>query len=216
MDRACQSISNPIFFPPHLLASYAKGLGYAALTTVGLIFLMSQLVATDFVEPTAEPLASIKPIHITEKKVFTTKEFEAPPEPQEIPPPPQPTAANKDVTILDSQILIHPPVISGEGGPMAATRDPLPVYKPAPRYPSAALRRGIEGYVIVEFTVTKTGAVRDARVVGGFDSEGNPTNVFNRSSLAAAERFKYRPQMKDGQPVERYGVRNRISYKLAE
>ncbi|WP_444943003.1 TonB family protein [Microbulbifer sp. ZKSA006] len=214
MDRACQSISNPIFFPPHLLAGYAKGLGYAAATTAGLLFLMSQLVATDIEEPAVQSLAPIKPIHMP-KQVIITENYEAPAPPQKVIE--QPTMRTEETEVVPVKI----DVVIGTPTPVTATgvqisRDPPPVYKAKPRYPNAALRRGIEGYVVVEFTVTKTGAVRDARVVGGYDSKGNPTNVFNRSAIAAAERFKYRPQMEDGQAVERYGVRNRISYKLAE
>ncbi|GAB2874388.1 TonB family protein [Microbulbifer echini] len=216
MDRACTPISSPEFFPTHLLSSYAKGLAYAALTTLGLIFLMSQLISTRFEEPLAKPLPTIQPIDITEKKVVTMKEYEAPVSPQEVPPTLQPPREKEDVKVINTNTTVTPPVVINEGIFDLVSRDPLPVYKPAPRYPSAALRRGIEGYVIVEFVITKTGAVRNVRVVAGYDSAGNATSVFNRSALAAAERFKYQPQVEDGQPVERYGVRNRIAYKLAQ
>ncbi|AWF82932.1 hypothetical protein BTJ40_20075 [Microbulbifer sp. A4B17] len=214
MDRACQSISNPVFFPPQLLASYAKGLGYAAVTTVGLLFLMSQLVATDIEEPTVDLLPPIKPVHMP-KKVVVTQAPVAPAPPQTVPKQPPMKVEQTKVSPITMNVEIGSPT-PATVTEVKVSRDPLPVYKPVPRYPNTALRRGLEGYVIVEFTVTKTGAVRDARVVGGFDSEGRPTNVFNSSAIAAAERFKYRPQMEDGQPVERYGVRNRISYKMAE
>ncbi|WHI51621.1 TonB family protein [Microbulbifer sp. MLAF003] len=216
MDRACPPISSPEFLLTYQLSGYAKGLAYAALITLGLIFLMSQLISTNFVEPVAKPLPTIQPIDITEKKVVTVKEYQAPPSPQDIPPPIQRTEVIRDVEIIDTIPTVAPPVAETGGNPVIVSREPLPVYKPAPRYPSVAMRRGMEGYVVVEFTITKTGAVRDAQVVGGFDSAGKPTNVFNRSALAAAERFKYQPQMEDGQPVERYGVRNRITYKLAQ
>ncbi|WNZ55992.1 TonB family protein [Microbulbifer sp. MKSA007] len=214
MDRACQSIPNSVFFPQHLLAGYVKGLGYAAVTTVGLLFLMSQLVATDIEEPAVELLPQIKSVHMP-KKVIVTENYEAPTPPQTVIEQPNMRVEQTEVLPVKLNIQIGSPTPVSETG-MKVSQDPLPVYKAAPRYPSAALRRGIEGYVVVEFTVTKTGAVRDARVVGGYDSNGNPTRVFDRSAIAAAERFKYRPQMEAGQPVERYGVRNRISYKIAE
>lgn len=37
----------------------------------------------------------------------------------------------------------------------------LPIVKVQAAYPRRALQRGIEGYVVVEFTVTKQGSVRD-------------------------------------------------------
>ncbi|WP_444920258.1 TonB family protein [Microbulbifer sp. CnH-101-G] len=216
MDRACTPFSSPVFFPTHLLTGYAKGLAYAALTTLGLIFAMSQLISTNFVEPVTKPLPTIQPIDMTDKKVVTQQKYEAPPTPQDVPPPLEPSREVKEVEVINTSTTVAPPAVTNDGVFDLVSRDPLPVYKPAPRYPTTAMRRGIEGYVVVEFTITKTGAVRDARVVGGFDSTGNPTNVFNRSALAAAERFKYQPQVEDGQPIERYGVRNRITYKLAQ
>ncbi len=51
----------------------------------------------------------------------------------------------------------------------------LPIVKVAPVYPRRALQRGIEGFVIVEFTVTKQGAVRDPIVV-----EANPSGILNK------------------------------------
>ncbi|WP_226642153.1 energy transducer TonB [Microbulbifer variabilis] len=216
MDRACTPFSSPDFFPTHLLTGYAKGLVYAALITLGLIFAMSQLISTNFVEPVAKSLPTIQPIDITDKKVVTQQKYEAPPIPQDVPPPLERTEVTRDVDTITITPTIAPPVAETGDNPVIVSREPVPVYKPAPRYPSVAMRRGLEGYVVVEFTITKTGAVRDARVVGGFDSTGNPTNVFNRSALAAAERFKYQPQVEDGQPIERFGVRNRITYKLAQ
>ncbi|WP_299944294.1 energy transducer TonB [uncultured Microbulbifer sp.] len=214
MDRAYPPIASTVFFPPQLLAGYAKGFAFAALMTLGLIFLMSRLIASDFEAPVVDDLPSIQPVHIEDKKVVTEK-TEPPVKPQT--PPLQSTTTPVEITPTEvgTAITIRAPVPSSDTT-LTVTRDPVPVYKPLPRYPNAAARRGIEGYVVVEFTVTKTGAVRDARVVGGFDSAGNPTRVFNRSALAAAERFKYQPQMADGEPVERYGVRNRITYKMAD
>ncbi|WP_445362657.1 energy transducer TonB [Microbulbifer sp. ANSA003] len=214
MDRACQSISNPLFFPPHLLAGYTKSLGFAAAITVGLIFLMSQLVATDIEEPKLSLLPAIKPVHMPKKEIVT-QTYEEPTPPQAVLEQPTMRVEETEVTPVTMKVVIGTPTPDTSTG-VQISRDPLPVYKAKPRYPNAALRRGIEGYAVVEFTVTKTGAVRDARVVGGYDSNGNPTRVFDRSAVAAAERFKYRPQMENGQPVERYGVRNRISYKIAE
>lgn len=214
MDRAYPPIASTVFFPPQLLAGYAKGFAFAALMTLGLIFLMSRLIASDFEAPVVDDLPSIQPIHIEDKKVVTEK-TEPPVKPQTPPLQPSVKLVEAQPTKVGTTITIGAPVPNVDTT-LTVSRDPVPVYKPLPRYPNVAARRGIEGYVVVEFTVTKTGAVRDARVVGGYDSTGNPTRVFNRSALAAAERFKYQPQMADGKPVERYGVRNRITYKMAD
>jgi protein TonB len=93
----------------------------------------------------------------------------------------------------------------------SADGDYLPIVKVAPVYPHRAVERGIEGYVMVEFTVTKTGAVKDPRVV-----EYHPSTIFNRAAVEAARKFKYRPRIVNGQPIEVKGVLNRITFKLVD
>lgn len=85
----------------------------------------------------------------------------------------------------------------------------LPIVKVAPVYPRRALSRGIEGYVIVEFTVTKQGTVRDAKVV-----RAEPESLFDQAAIDAALKFKYKPRVIDGEAVEVAGVQNKISFQI--
>jgi protein TonB len=85
----------------------------------------------------------------------------------------------------------------------------LPIVKVAPMYPRRANSRGIEGYCTVEYTVTKSGAIRDPRAV-----DCQPAGYFERSSIKAALKFKYKPRVIDGQPVDVDGVRNRFTFEL--
>lgn len=87
--------------------------------------------------------------------------------------------------------------------------DYLPLVKVAPTYPRRALRRGLEGWVIIEFTVDKTGKVVDPIVV-----ESNPPNVFDNAALKAVLRFKYKPRVVDDKPVAVAGVQHKISFNL--
>lgn len=191
--------------------------GAFALGVTGLLLLgMTQLIATDYRAPPDDPVPRIAPIHMPDMKPTVRRE-EPVPKPQELPPPLQPTTVERTVEPGDVSVLINPPVISGEKhGPALVSSDPLPIYKPAPRYPRRALAKGIQGYVVVEFTITKNGSVRDPSVVGGYDSHGVPTDVFDGAALSAVARFKYRPPLADGEPVEQSGVRNRITFRLAE
>jgi protein TonB len=84
----------------------------------------------------------------------------------------------------------------------------LPIVKVAPVYPSRALSRGLEGYVIVEFTVTRQGTVRDASVVE------STSTLFERAAVDAALKFKYKPRVIDGEAVEVPGVRNKITFEI--
>ena len=85
----------------------------------------------------------------------------------------------------------------------------LPIVKVAPQYPRRAAQKGIEGYVVVEFTVSKLGTVKDVRVI-----EANPANIFNRAAISAAKKFKYKPKITDGVASDVTGVRNIIRFEL--
>jgi protein TonB len=85
----------------------------------------------------------------------------------------------------------------------------LPIVKVAPIYPRRALSRGIEGYVIVEFTVSKTGRVINPVVI-----EAKPEGVFNQAAKDAAKKFKYKPRVIDGVAADVAGVQNKITFKM--
>lgn len=98
-----------------------------------------------------------------------------------------------------------------EPRPDVAGEVSLPIVKVAPIYPDRALNEGIEGHVLLEFVVTETGAVRDAVVL-----EANPSGVFEQAALKAVAKFKYKPRIVDGRPVETTGVRNRIAFEISD
>ena len=90
--------------------------------------------------------------------------------------------------------------------------DYLPIVKVAPIYPQRALMRGIEGYCVVQYTVTRQGTIRDPFVI-----EDQCTNaMFHRPSLQAALKFKYKPRVIDGQAVEVPGVQNKFTFVIEE
>jgi len=101
----------------------------------------------------------------------------------------------------------------------------IPISKVPPQYPRRALSRGIAGWVIVEFTVTEQGTIRDPLVVSNcgyipnirLPSEcvDSPNAVFDNAALKAAMKFKYKPKVIDGKPVETTGVQNRVIFELA-
>ncbi|MFT5592299.1 MAG: protein TonB [Oceanicoccus sp.] len=85
----------------------------------------------------------------------------------------------------------------------------LPIVKVAPQYPRRAAQKGIEGYVVLEFTVSKLGAVVDPKVI-----EADPPNIFDRAAISAAKKFKYKPKIENGEAVEVTGIRNIIRFEL--
>ena len=87
--------------------------------------------------------------------------------------------------------------------------DYLPIVKVAAIYPRRAQARGIEGFVVVEFTVTKTGAVTNPIVI-----QAEPEGIFDRAALDAVVKFKYKPRVVDGVAMSVAGVQNKISFEI--
>jgi protein TonB len=93
----------------------------------------------------------------------------------------------------------------------ATDGDFLPLVAIAPQYPTRAAQRGIEGWCLVSFTVNALGNVVEESIVV-LDAE--PTNIFDRSSIRAASRFKFQPRVVDGQGVDVEGVQYVFRYEL--
>ena len=95
------------------------------------------------------------------------------------------------------------------GAASGADRDVVPLVRIEPDYPARAAQRGIEGYVVVEFTITPAGTIKSARVI-----QAEPNGVFDAAALAAVARWKYNPKMENGVAVARPGVRVKLNFEL--
>ncbi|HEY9183322.1 MAG TPA: energy transducer TonB [Gammaproteobacteria bacterium] len=95
------------------------------------------------------------------------------------------------------------------GLPMGVDREAIPLVRIDPTYPRREQERGIEGWVLVQFTVTAIGTVRDAIVV-----ESEPKSVFDAAALEAIGRWRYNPRVDGGVAVDRVGLRTVIRFKL--
>lgn len=84
-----------------------------------------------------------------------------------------------------------------------------PLYRLHPEYPVQERVRNNEGEVIVEFTITAQGRTADARVV---HSDGGRS--FEKAALAALEKWRYAPTVRNGDPVETSGVQTLLAFKL--
>ena len=67
---------------------------------------------------------------------------------------------------------------------------------PKPRYPRNAERRGIEGFVELEFTISASGSVEDVLVM-----RSEPEGVFEESAIRALSNWRYQPRLIDDTPV---------------
>lgn len=80
-------------------------------------------------------------------------------------------------------------------------------YQP-PEYPSSALRRNRDGWVVLDFTITRDGSVEDIEIV-----ESEPGTLFDRAARRALSRWEYKPIVVGGAAVERR-ARVRIQFAL--
>ena len=88
-------------------------------------------------------------------------------------------------------------------------REMLPQRLITPRYPEAALAQGLEGYVVVKFTVTAQGAVQDIVI-----DESEPAGVFDAEALRAAVLLRFEPRIVIGGAVRVEDVSYRFDWVL--
>ena len=197
---------------------YLIAIVLAAVVTLGLFFLMQSLIKSGGSALTDAPKGSVLDFVRVKKDESVQKKDRKPNKPAkpEQPPPqmqqppldsPTPDASNSGLN-CGADIVAD---ISLDGGLALESGDGeyLPIVKVAPVYPQRALSRGIEGFVIVEFTVGKQGSVKDPFVV-----EANPANIFDQAALDAAAKFKYKPRVINGEAAEVAGVQNRITFQI--
>lgn len=185
----------------------------AVPVAIGLFYIMLMLVDRDF-EQTETENRKIADIVVPDKVVETNLK-EAKPEKVEDPeePPPELEPIQFD-TNMDTNVVNTAPVAKVElnlssSGMSSGDGEYLPIVKVAPIYPRRAQTRGITGYCIVEYTVTTTGAIRDPQPV-----DCSPPGIFESASVKAAEKFKYKPRVVDGQAIEVAGVQNKFTFEL--
>jgi len=188
----------------------------ALLVTIGLLWLMNALVAQHIASPTTPSQIALRDILIPKQKSQNYTEEIKPDQPIATP---QPLIKLSPITIdlpdvdvarvaIDA-LPIEPQLSVSAVGGFIADGEYLPIYRASPEYPSRAIRRGIEGFVVIEFTVTQTGAVADLNII-----EANPKGWFEKAALSAAKQFKYKPRTVDGHAIAVSGVRTKITFKL--
>ena len=199
-----------------MIGRYATAVGVGAGVTFGLLFIMQLLIATGQNALTeSENFRLGDFVRVERNEVIETKKEkpEKPPEPEEMPEMPAPDLANNfdnSMAVSVSAPQISTSMNVGGVGFGISDGEYLPIVKVAPVYPARALQRGLEGYVIVEFTVTPAGTTRDAVVVESTSS------LFERAAVEAALKFKYKPRVIDGEAVEVPGVQNKISFEITK
>ena len=91
----------------------------------------------------------------------------------------------------------------------SADGEAVPMVRVPPQYPERAMQRGIEGRVLIEFTISRSGSVKDAKVIAY-----EPSRIFNKAALKAVSQWKYNPKIENGVAVEQTGIRISIPFRL--
>ena len=195
-----------------MITRYASSLSSALCITFSLLFFMQLLIATGIspIGTTVEIDPPALPTRKPDTEIQVEEEIEPPPE---VEPPPE---------IIET-VIIDDGVVGSTVTDFWQTKIEIPISKPGqlnggviavaimqPEYPRRARQRGLEGYVIVEFTVSSIGKVIDAMVL---DSS---SPLFEKSALRAVTRFKYKPQVVDGVAIDTPGIRYLFSFSLEE
>jgi protein TonB len=150
-----------------------------------------------------------------------------PPEPEpEEPPPPElneaPPPMNLNVS-LDVAVGTGGALAMGAGGWGAGVEDslldafdvsdldrrPEAISQVAPAYPSELRKARVEGTVTLVFVLGEDGRVEDPRV----ESASRPE--FERPALEAIRKWRFKPGMKDGEPVRTY-LRLPMRFRVTE
>ena len=191
---------------------------FALVMTLALLWGMQTLIAGGNNAMTEAPKGNVLDfIRLKKEQALVKKERkpQKPAKPKEPPPPmnaPQMQQANPNANAVKSSFAADIQTDMGLSGGLSLDSgdgDYLPIVKVAAVYPRRAQSRGIEGFVVVEFVVTKTGAVSNAVIV-----QSQPEGVFDRAALDAVAKFKYKPRVVDGVAMEVAGVQNRISFEI--
>jgi protein TonB len=197
----------------YMFTRYASAVSSGTLMTFALLYVMQTLIS---LQPGAETDQRIRhPVIFTMAKIVDT-----PVQAEErIPPRDKLTKTEPTPPRLSNHDGLEPISIPRTGNPPPPVSEGLQfgefsndslvnMIRVRPVYPARALSQGIEGYAIVEFDVGTDGLVMNAVVVESSHS------VFDRESIKAALRFKFKPRVVDGVAVVSRGVQNLFTYNL--
>lgn len=195
---------------PRVIVSAA----FAALVTFSLLWIMQYLIVTGVTAVSEERTFRFVDFVRVKREERTEVRDDKVERPPDAPPPPpmQPDRQMDDVSTDVIGVNVRAPNVShdiniGRDG-FFSDGEYMPIVQVAPQYPRRASERGLEGTVLLEFTVTRQGTVENPVVVESTSS------VFDREAINAVLRFRYRPRVIDGEPVEVPGVRFRIRFEL--
>ncbi|MDB3909116.1 TonB family protein [Gammaproteobacteria bacterium] len=203
-----------------IVIRWALSMVMAAGITLGLFYFMQALIATGAQLDQRVTVVKIVDATMPEIELEVIEEIDKP-EPiqddtevvEEVPDRQVNLSDGPSLNIERASIEIDTGLQLSNASISATDGDFLPLVAIAPQYPTRAAQRGIEGWCLVSFTVNGLGNVEEDSIVV-VDAE--PSNIFDRSSIRAATRFKFQPRVVDGQGVAVEGVQYVFRYELED
>ena len=189
--------------------------GFAALS---LLWVMQFLIATGQAAITEALDARFVDFVRVKREETVERKQEKPERPPEVDDePPDLPQQDMDSSDFDSSVAVSAPNpdmnvgLDGELGDFSlAEGDYLPIVKVAPMYPRRAQSRGLEGHCDLQFTVTPLGTTADVSVIECTSS------LFERASVQALLKFKYKPRVVNGTAIAVPGLRHRITFQIED
>lgn len=191
----------------------------AWLVTLGLFSLMQGLVTVEAtIEDEVPDVTGIEIVKVMlQKKLKATepkiKRPRVDPAPPPVPEAPSKATGKSGIGVIELTQVVVDPDPGGEEGQknlaVAADGGAVPLVQVPPQYPVRAMQQRREGRVLVGFTITKAGGVRDARVLAA-----EPEGLFEDSALKAIVQWRYSPKVENGRPVEQNDMKTTITFRL--
>ena len=191
-------------------------IGLGGLTTFTLFVFMASLISSEQVDlPTPE-----KPVTFTIAQTPPESRVEVRPRIELTPPPMQPPVravpeVAEEVAPTDG-IGYKPGVLNIKTGMSktftingAPNSDARPVVRINPKYPVAAARDGVEGWVNLSFDINEIGQVVNVKVL-----DAQPKRIFNKAAKQALRKWKYRAKMVDGKAIVQRNLQVMLSFNM--
>ncbi|GAA6186811.1 MULTISPECIES: energy transducer TonB [Alteromonadaceae] len=209
-------MQNIMLHPYHHSGFKISGfIGSAAIITFGLFVIMQKLTAqnADYITP---PTAGVfvDPVFNTQDSKSIERTKIKPIEPPKLMPQ---TIQPKEVfepndSNLTANFTVEVPTqeIAAENQFLTIQdAETTPMVRISPKYPADAARDGIQGWVKLQFSIDASGSVQNIQII-----DANPKRTFDREARKALKKWKYRPQIKDGKPIEQTGLEVVLDFKL--
>ena len=200
-----------------LAARFIIAFGLASGVTFGLFYLMQSMIGVEGELDDSGKIKVVDFVRVKRTEDVKKKEREPPKKKQiddEPPPPDFAMDQSNDLSAagigISAGVDTSMDIDTGGGFSMAsADGDAVPMVRVPPQSPERAQQRGIEGRVLVEFTISKSGSVKNPKVIAY-----EPSKIFNKAAIKAVSQWKYNPKIENGKAVEQKGIRIAIPFRL--